>query len=145
MKIVARACIDKPIEEILKMKDVQERVEKYNEQKELFLEMLKAHARTEGNAIVVDMRNIETIYAGNRFLIYTLYPEQNISMWIIDGRNKQNCVITLGYSVINRSAAVNVGSLMLKYGGGGHKTVGTCQVPYAEADKIITDIVAEIK
>jgi nanoRNase/pAp phosphatase (c-di-AMP/oligoRNAs hydrolase) len=145
MKIVARACIDKPIEEILKMKDVRERVEKYNEQTDLFREMVNAHAVIEGNVIVVDLRDVETIYAGNRFLIYTLYPEQNISLWIVDGRNKQNCVITLGYSIINKTATANVGSLMLKYGGGGHTQVGTCQVDYDKADGIIAEIVDELR
>ena len=145
MKELARACAEKDIDEIMAMPDVKERVEVYREQDVLFREMLKKHVKTEGNALVADLRGVETIHAGNRFLIYTLYPDQNISMWIVDGRNKANAVITVGYSITNRSASVNVGSLLLGYGGGGHHQVGTCQVDYAKADTVIAEILAKIK
>ncbi|MCL2043929.1 MAG: exopolyphosphatase [Treponema sp.] len=145
MKNLARACAEKNIDEIMSMPDVKERVAVYHEQNELFREMVKKHTRVEGNAIIADLRGVETIYAGNRFLIYTLFPEQNISLWIVDGRNKANAVITVGYSVINRSATVDVGSLMLNYGGGGHTQVGTCQVPYEDADRIIAEILEKVR
>ena len=145
MKELALACASKNIEEIMALPDVQERKKAYFEQEKLFKEMLKKHIKVEKNVIFADLRDVETIHAGNRFLMYTMYPEQNISVWIVDGKNKQNCSITVGYSTINRSATVNVGSLLLKYGGGGHHQVGTCQVPYEDADKIIADIIAECK
>jgi nanoRNase/pAp phosphatase (c-di-AMP/oligoRNAs hydrolase) len=107
--------------------------------------MVKGHAKIEGNAIYVDLRGIENIYSGNRFLLYTLYPKQNISVWVVDGKKKVNTVVTVGYSIINKTATVDVGSLMLKYGGGGHKAVGTCQVAYEETDKIIAEIIAAVK
>jgi nanoRNase/pAp phosphatase (c-di-AMP/oligoRNAs hydrolase) len=145
MKELASACSTKNIEEILAMPDVMEREKVYFEQEVLFKEMITKHAHVDGNVIVVDLRGVETIHAGNRFLMYTLYPEQNISVWIVDGRGKQNCAITVGYSITNRSATVNVGSMLLKHGGGGHTQVGTCQVPYEEADKVIADIIAQCK
>jgi len=145
MKKLARETFTKPIEEILASPDVKERIEVYFEQHNLFIEMVKGHAKIEGNAIYVDLRGIENIYSGNRFLLYTLYPKQNISVWVVDGKKKVNTVITVGYSIINKTATVDVGSLMLKYGGGGHKAVGTCQVPYEETDKIIAEIVAAVK
>jgi nanoRNase/pAp phosphatase (c-di-AMP/oligoRNAs hydrolase) len=145
MKELARACAEKNIDQILMLPDVQERVDVYREQNDLFVEMIKRYTKTEGNAIYVDLRGVETIHAGNRFLIYTMFPDQNISIWVIDGRNKANAVITVGYSIVNRSASVDVGSLMLYYGGGGHFQVGTCQVPYDEADKIISQILEKIK
>ena len=145
MKKLAKETFSKPIEEILASDDIKERIEVYFEQHKLFIEMVKKHAKVEGNAIYVDLRSIETIYAGNRFLLYTLYPDQNISVWVVDGKKKVNTVITVGYSIINKTATVDVGSLMLKYGGGGHKAVGTCQVPYEETDKIIAEIVAAVK
>ena len=145
MKELASACSTKSIEEIMAMPDVVERQKVYSEQEKLFLDMLKKHLHADGCVIVGDFRGIETIHAGNRFLMYTLFPDQNISVWIVDGRNKQNCAITVGYSVINRSATVDVGSVMLKYGGGGHSSVGTCQVPYEDADKIVAEIIAQCK
>jgi nanoRNase/pAp phosphatase (c-di-AMP/oligoRNAs hydrolase) len=133
-------CRKLPIEEILQLPDVKERVDLYNEQTELFKTMLKKHTNVNGNIIVTDLRGVDVINAGNRFLIYSLFPEQNISMWIVDGRNKENVSIACGYSILNRTATVDVGSVLLRYGGGGHKQVGTCQVPYDVADKVIGEL-----
>jgi nanoRNase/pAp phosphatase (c-di-AMP/oligoRNAs hydrolase) len=145
MQLLAKACSEKTIEEILNLPDVKERLDLYFEQTGMFKEMVLKYAKPDGNVIMVDLRGIETIYAGNRFFIYTLFPEQNISIWIVDGRNKANVAITVGYSIVNRSCTVDVGSLLLKYGGGGHRQVGTCQVPYDEADTIIADVLEKIK
>jgi nanoRNase/pAp phosphatase (c-di-AMP/oligoRNAs hydrolase) len=145
MKKLASACSNKRIEEIMAMPDVKERIAVYHEQEKLFLDMLKKVIRIDGNVIVADLRGVDPIYAGNRFLMYTLYPEQNISVWIVDGKNKQNCSITVGYSIINRGATINVGSMVYRYGGGGHTQVGTCQVPYKDADKVIAEVIHQCK
>jgi len=145
LKMLARACAEKDVDEILALPDVKERVEVYREQTALFHEMLQQRAKVEGNAVLVDLRGVDPIHAGNRFLIYTLFPDQNMSIWVVDGLDKVNAVITVGYSIINRSATVNVGSLMLHYGGGGHDKVGTCQVPYADTDRIIAEIIEKVK
>jgi len=145
MKQLSKATFSKPIEEILEMSDVKERVDVYFEQQQYFIEMVEKYSRVEGNAVYVDLRDIETIYAGNRFLLYTLFPKQNISVWVVDGKKRINTVITVGYSIINKTSAVDVGSLMLKYGGGGHKTVGTCQVTYDDTDRVLREIVAAVK
>jgi nanoRNase/pAp phosphatase (c-di-AMP/oligoRNAs hydrolase) len=141
MKELAKACATIDIEEILDMPDVKERINDYFEQDKPFREMLAKCVKVNGNVLFADLRGVDPIYAGNRFLIYTLHPEQNISIWVVDGKNKANCVITVGYSIINRSTQIDVGSMLLKYDGGGHKQVGTCQVPYADADKVIKEII----
>ena len=138
-------CAMLSIEEILKDPDVEERVKLYFEQNALFKEMLTAYTRTDGNVIITDLRGVETIYSGNRFLIYSLHPEQNISIWAVDGRNKQNCPIAVGHSIINRTCKTDVGALMLKNGGGGHFQVGTCQVDYDDADRVIEELVKTMK
>jgi nanoRNase/pAp phosphatase (c-di-AMP/oligoRNAs hydrolase) len=145
MKKLALACSEKNIEDILVMPDVKERLNVYFEQNTLFREMVAKYTKVDGKTLVIDLRGVETIYAGNRFLIYTLYPEQNISIWVVDGKNKANAVITVGYSIINRSAAVDVGKMLLAYGGGGHHQVGTCQVPYADANRVIAEILEQIR
>ena len=121
------ACGSMTIDEILALPDVQERVEIYKEQTEKFKEMVTAHTRVEGNVIISDLRGVDPIYTGNRFMIYSMYPQQNISAWIVSGRGGEGCSAAVGYSILNRTSQVNVGSLMLKYNGGGHKKVGTCQ------------------
>ncbi|MDR3167674.1 MAG: exopolyphosphatase [Treponema sp.] len=145
MKNLALACTTKTIDQILDMPDVKERLEVYFEQHNLFIDMVKAHAQIDKNVILTDLRGVDPIYAGNRFLIYTLFPEQNISAWVVDGKNRVNAAITVGYSILNRTCTVDVGSLLLKYGGGGHRQVGTCQVDYQDADRIIKEIVEKLK
>ena len=127
MEILMDACRTMSTEEILAMNDIKERIEIYNEQTEKFKEMVKAHTRIEKDVIISDLRGVDPIYTGNRFMIYSMYPEQNISIWIVSGRGGLGCSCAVGYSILNRTSNVNVGSLMLKYGGGGHKAVGTCQ------------------
>jgi len=145
MENLIDACATQDIDEILANPDVKERVELYFEQDALFRKMLAAHTRVDGNVIITDLRGVDTIYTGNRFLIYSLYPEQNVSVWAVDGRGKLNCPIAVGHSVLNRTCKTDVGALMLKNGGGGHWQVGTCQVMYADADKAIEEIVSSMK
>ncbi len=121
------ACKDMTTEQILAMSDVRERIEVYNEQTELFMKMVREHTVVEGNLIISDLRGVDPIYTGNRFMIYSMYPNQNISAWIVSGRGGEGCSAAVGYSIINRTCEIDVGSLMLKYNGGGHKKVGTCQ------------------
>ncbi|MDR1534438.1 MAG: exopolyphosphatase [Planctomycetota bacterium] len=139
------ACRSQTIDRIFANPDIQERVKVYREQDGLFREMLKEATRTDANVIITDLRGRETIYAGNRFLIYSLYPGQNISLWAVDGKDRQNCPLAVGHSVINRTSKTNVGALMLQYGGGGHRAVGTCQVPYDQADRVMAELVDRMK
>ncbi|MDR3254326.1 MAG: exopolyphosphatase [Synergistaceae bacterium] len=130
----------KTVDEILLIEDVQERVRRYEEHKPHFLQMIFEYSTAEGDVIVTDLRDVPETYVGNRHVIYALYPYQNISVRIFDGKDKEFCVFSVGYSILNRTSTVDVGSLMLKYGGGGHKAVGTCQVSYEEADKILEEM-----
>ncbi len=137
-------CRSKTLDEILEIDDVKERIERYHEQDRLFQNMIKDNTTATGNVIVMDLRDQEEIYTGNRFLLYCHYPNQNISIQVIWGLRKQNVVMTCGHSIINKTSNVDVGSLMLKYGGGGHKYVGTCQVPTEEADAVLKKLVQQM-
>jgi nanoRNase/pAp phosphatase (c-di-AMP/oligoRNAs hydrolase) len=135
----------KNVAEIMALPDVKERVDRYIELDALYQKMLRTYTRTEGNVIVTDLRGVENIYPGNRFMVYALYPDQNISIWIVDGRNKQNCVFACGHSIINRTSKTNIGALMLQNGGGGHHAAGTCQVDYDKADTVLSTLVASMR
>lgn len=137
-------CRTRAIGEILALPDVQERLKRYYEQTDLYREMIRENAVQRGNAVVVDLRRQEEIYAGNRFVLYTMYPTANISVQVMWGFQKQNIVVTCGHSIINRTSNTNVGELMLQYGGGGHRGVGTCQIPVERADAVIEEIVQRI-
>ncbi|MBF0103268.1 MAG: exopolyphosphatase [Desulfobacterales bacterium] len=141
MEELIEYCRTKTIDEILEIPDVKERTKRYFEQDMIFREMIKANTTIRGKVIVMDLRNEEEIYTGNRFVVYSLYPEQNISIQVMWGFRKQNIVMTVGHSIINRTSTVDVGSLMLKYKGGGHHRVGTCQVPVEGANQILEDLI----
>ncbi len=144
MEKLLDCCRTMNTDEILNMPDVKERIEIYFEQSEKFKEMVRAHTRVEKDVIISDLRGVDPIYSGNRFLIYSLYPEQNISAWIVSGKGGKGCSCACGYSVLNRTSNVNVGSLMLKYGGGGHKAVGTCQFTDENMDEQIPRLLDEL-
>ncbi|MDL2217414.1 exopolyphosphatase [Christensenellaceae bacterium OttesenSCG-928-M15] len=144
MEDLIDACRTQTIDQILENPDVKERIALYFEQDVQFREMVEKYTHTEGNVIITDLRDVSPIYTGNRFLIYSLYPEQNISVWMVDGRAKLNCPIAVGHSVLNRTSNTDVGALLLKYGGGGHRQVGTCQVAYEDADRVVKELVEKM-
>jgi len=140
MEKLIDACREMGISQILRIPDVLERIDLYHKQNALFIDMLKNYTALDGNVIVTDLRGVNPIYTGNRFLLYNLFPEQNISIWIVDGKQNLNCAIAVGYSVTNKTNTNDVGSILLEYGGGGHRQVGTCQVAYNDADRVIAEL-----
>jgi len=133
-----------PLKDILSLSDVQERVTRYFEQDKLFREMVYANATIHDNVIVLDLRNVDEIFTGNRFMLYSLYPEQNVSIQVMWGFQKRDIALTCGHSVINRTSNTDIGSLMLSNGGGGHKRVGTCQVPVEVADVVLEELIEQM-
>lgn len=129
-------CRHHPIESILELPDVKERCDLYFQLQAPFIEQLRRCAVIYKNLAILDLRAEETIYPGNRFMIYPLFPQCTLSMHILWGVKKQNTVFAAGKSVINRGSPVKIGALMLEYGGGGHAEAGTCQVDNARADQV---------
>lgn len=144
MEKLIDACRTMTTAEILELSDVRERIEVYFEQTEKFKEMVAKYTKVDGNLIISDLRGVDPIYSGNRFMIYSMYPQQNISAWIVNGRGGQGCSAAVGYSIINRTASIDVGALMLKYGGGGHRKVGTCQFSNETMDTELPKMLAEL-
>lgn len=137
-------CIDHTIDEIMVLPDVAERVELYNKYHDDFIDQLKRCSTIDKNLIVLDLREEEIIFPGNRFTIYALYPDINISIHVIWGFQKQNTVFATGKSIVNRSSKTNVGELMLKHGGGGHSAAGTCQIDNDKAQTILDELCTTI-
>lgn len=137
-------CKEHNIEQILELPDIKERVNLYHEQAEKFKDQLKRCSTVQGDVLVLDLRGEEVIYAGNRFMIYALYPDCNISIHVLWGLKKQNTVLAVGKSIFNRTSPIMIGELMLKYGGGGHANAGTCQIPNDQADTVLHELVTQI-
>ena len=137
-------CITMSVDEILELPDVKERVDLYFEQQELFKQQVSRLAKVHGRVVVLDLRNEETIYAGNRFMVYALYPETQISIHVAWGFKKQNTAVMIGKSIINKGSNANIGELCLKYGGGGHKNAGTCQIDNDKVDEALPVIIEEL-
>ena len=145
MEKLMHSCRTMSTEEILNLPDMKERIAVYFEQDEKFREMVKAHTVVDGNVLISDLRGVDPIYSGNRFLIYSMYPEQNISVWIVNGKGGLGCSAAVGYSILNKTSTVDVGKLMLKYGGGGHKKVGTCQFTDENMATELPKMIEELK
>jgi nanoRNase/pAp phosphatase (c-di-AMP/oligoRNAs hydrolase) len=133
-----------PVDEILEQPDVAERVERYFMQETHFRNMLLERITIHGNVIVLDTRGMDEVPPGNRFTMYSLFPECNASIQVLRGRSQQNTVLSVGHSILNRTCRSNVGRLMLRYGGGGHFQVGTCQVANHLADEVIAELLEEL-
>ncbi len=137
-------CLEHNIDEILALPDVKERVDLYNEQAQLFKDQLRRIAKLDGKVVVLDLRNEEIIHAGNRFMIYALYPEAQISVHVAWGFKKQNTAVMIGKSIVNRGSDFDIGELCLKYGGGGHRNAGTCQLDNDKVDDQLPEIIAAL-
>ncbi len=144
MMMLIDCCRDLSIEEILALPDVAERVELFRSQHDLFRQQIQRVAEVHGNLVVLDLRNEETIYAGNRFVVYAMFPECDISMHVMWGRERQNTVYTIGKSIFDRGNPVDIGEMMLGYGGGGHHAAGTCQGPNSTADDLKAELIERL-
>ena len=135
---------DHNIDEVLALPDMVERVTLYFDHAEKAKAQILRCTTVYGNLAVLDLRQEETIFAVNRFMIYALHPHTNISIHAMWGVQKQNTVFATGKSITNRTSKTNIGKLMLSYGGGGHENAGTCQVPNDQADKVLTELIGKI-
>ena len=137
-------CVDHSIEDVLKLPDVKERVDLYFEQQEMFKEQLKRITEIHDKVAVIDLRKEDTIYAGNRFMVYAMWPEVELSVHVAWGFKKQNTAVMIGKSIINRSSPFDIGSLCLSYGGGGHANAGTCQLSNEVVDAELPVIIDKL-
>lgn len=138
------ACLERTVEEILELPDVLERVELYDEHAATAEAQLLARSTVHGNLVVLDMREEQVIHPTNRFMIYALYPECNISIHVLWGLKRQNTVLAMGRSIVDRSSRTDIGALMLSYGGGGHEAAGTCQVANADAERVLAELIERV-
>lgn len=137
-------CRNHTIDAILELPDVEERVDLYFEHEKDAKEQIQRCATVHGNLVVLDLREEETIWPTNRFMVYALHPECNISMHVMWGRQKQNTVFAIGKSIINLGSKTDVGRLCLEYGGGGHTAAGTCQIDNDDAERVKQELIDRI-
>jgi nanoRNase/pAp phosphatase (c-di-AMP/oligoRNAs hydrolase) len=137
-------CTQHTVDEILELPDVKERKDLYFQHVEKAREQIRRCATVHRNLVVLDLRNEEVIYATNRFMIYALFPECNISIHVMWGLKQQNTVLAVGKSILDRSSRTNIGELMLGYEGGGHEAAGTCQIDNERADDVLNVLISRI-
>ncbi len=144
MMALIEYCRDHSIEQILNLPDVRERIDVYVEHEPKAREQIERCATMHKNLVVVDLRKEKTVWTTNRFMIYALFPQANISIHVMPGGNAQSTEFATGKSVLNRTSKTNIGALMLKYGGGGHEAAGTCQVANEKANAVLADLVKTV-
>lgn len=137
-------CVDHSIKDVLELPDVKERTEMYFQQQELFKAQLKEITKIHDKVAVIDLRDQEVIYTGNRFMVYAMYPEVEISVHVAWGFQKQNTAVMIGKSIVNRNSNFDIGALCLSYGGGGHKNAGTCQLDNDTVDAELPIIIDQL-
>jgi nanoRNase/pAp phosphatase (c-di-AMP/oligoRNAs hydrolase) len=137
-------CMDHTIDEIMQLPDVVERVELYQKYNEKFLDQIERCSTVYKNLVVLDLRDEEIIYPGNRFTIYAVHQDCNISIHEMWGFKKEKTVFATGKSILKRDSKTNIGELMLKYGGGGHEAAGTCQIENDKADQVLKELIEKI-
>lgn len=138
------ACRELDIQEILGLPDVLERVVLYRSHEESFKEQLGRCTTIHKNLVVINLTGEETIYVGNRFVVYGMFPESSISIHVMWGLNRERTVFAIGKSILNRTSKTNIGELALKYGGGGHAAAGTCQVENDRAQAVLQELIEQI-
>ena len=144
MMELIKECLEHNIDEIMELPDVKERTKLYFEQAELFKEQLKRIVKVYDKVAVIDLRNEDIIYAGNRFMDYAMYPQTEISVHVAWGFKKQNTAVMIGKSIVNKKSKVDIGELCLEYGGGGHMNAGTCQLDNDVVDKELPTIIKKL-
>jgi nanoRNase/pAp phosphatase (c-di-AMP/oligoRNAs hydrolase) len=137
-------CRNKTIDQILELPDVKERVDLYMSHQDKFEKQILRCATVYNNLVVLDLRYEETIYAVNRFAMYALFPQCNVSIHRIWGVNKEKNVFAVGKSIFNKTCEIDIGFLMLTYGGGGHSAAGTCQIENERADEVLEELIKEL-
>ena len=137
-------CRDHTVEQILELPDVVERVQLYRAHAPQFREQISRCTQLYGDVAVLDLRAEETIYAGNRFMIYALFPQARVSMHVLWGVKQQNTVFAIGKSILDRTSPVDVGAICLAYGGGGHRAAGTCQIDNARAQEVKLELLDKL-
>ena len=134
-----------PIEEVMKLPEVKDRVERLKKEQSDFTNLLKRNSFQLNNVVITDLREIERLPAGNRFLIYTLFPESNVSLRVHWGPSHNSVIAAVGHSIFNRTCKTSVGELMSRFGGGGHRGAGTCVLPLEKAADAIDEILFELQ
>jgi len=134
-----------PIEDILQQPEVRQRIHRMQEEDAQFRAALLECSREEGPVVVTDFRGLDKIPVGNRFLVYTLFPRVNVSLRVHWGPRRQFLVIVAGHNIFNRTCEVNIGELMSRFGGGGHRGAGAAPIPPDRVDRALAEMIEILK
>lgn len=137
-------CLEHSIDEVLALPDVKERVDLYFEHSDKFKAQLADISHLEGKVVIVNQKSVDTIYVGNRFMIYAMYPEAELSIHVAWGYQKQNTAVMIGKSILNKNSGINIGDICLEYNGGGHANAGTCQLDNDKVDYLLPEIIKKL-
>ena len=144
MELIDHCIEHQDVDDILALPDVAERVALFREHEPRFIDQLQRCSRVVDDVVIVDLRDEDVIYAGNRFMVYALNPQTRVSIHVMWGRERRNSVLAVGKSIVDRTSPVNIGSIMLTQGGGGHVAAGTCQVEHADLERVLDRVIAEV-
>ncbi len=127
----------KGVDAILFEPDIRERAATLQKQDHAFRDFLVRNSTVHDNVVITDYRKVENPPVGNRFLVYAVFPECNVSLRVQWGPERKFVAVNIGHSILNRTCGVNVGELCRDYGGGGHVGAGACVLGVMSAELAI--------
>jgi oligoribonuclease NrnB/cAMP/cGMP phosphodiesterase (DHH superfamily) len=128
------------IEQVITDPQVAQRCQRAKVENIAYKTHLENYTRVQGSVSITDFRSMDPAPNGNRFLVYSLFPQTVVNVKTFNEGN--TTAIKIGHSIINCNCKVNVGHLLSQYGGGGHRGAGACRIPKNRADAYLKKIVA---
>ena len=133
---------DQDVETILSQPEVHRRTQQVIQNNREYKTLLSRHTVMQGPVSITDFRDLDKMPDGNRFLVYSMFPESTVNVKIgFEDPNRARVVVKVGHSILNRNCRVNVGHLLSQFEGGGHRGAGACRFDLAKADDFIPKIV----
>ena len=128
------------IDQIMMDTAVQQRCRQVVADNDAYEEALRENTTLVEHVAITDFRNHDPAPDGNRFLVYSLFPDCTVSVKIV--YQDQLASIKVGHSIVNRGCRVNVGQMLASFGGGGHPGAGACRFPREKSTDYLERIVA---
>ena len=130
------------IHQVLKNAEVKQHCQNVVAQNDRYVDFLRKHTMLNQHVSITDFRPFDKLPGGNRFLVYSLFPESAVNVRIrYEDPDKDMVAVSVGHSIFNPKCNVNVGLMLAQFDGGGHRGAGSTRLPAGKADESILQII----
>jgi len=129
------------IDKVLDDPEVKEQCKAVIKQNRQYKGILIKNTRLKEHVSITDFRSFDKTPIGNRFLVYSLFPEVVVSVKIhYENDSKEKVSVSVGHNIFNQNCNVNVGLMLSRFEGGGHRSAGSCTFHASKSDIYIPEI-----